>query len=303
MGSGSFSFTSFSDYSISKRKIVDNSTGRVSAQKFETKRLDESLDPNKFNIRECRNTEEHPNTIPVILALDVTGSMSEACDEVASILGILMTKLYEKYKDIEFCIMGIGDIAYDNSPIQMSQFESDVRIAESLDKVYMEHGGGGNDYESYTAAWYMGLKHTQLDCYDKQGRKGIIITMGDEALNPYLSKRYLQENAKEVNEEVDIETKPLYEAAKEKFDIYHIAVDSPHNSYCYYKDKARKTFGEILGSNFKEANIDNLASVIEECIDASVQASSLGQNGYVTESIETKTNAEQNGSINGGISW
>ena len=293
MGSGSFSFTSFSDYSKSKRKIVDNSTGRVSAQKFEAKRLDESLDPNKFKIRECCNTEEHPNTIPVILGLDVTGSMGEACDEVASTLGILMTKLYEKYKDIEFCIMGIGDIAYDDSPIQMSQFESDVRIAESLDKVYMEHGGGGNGYESYTAAWYMGLKHTQLDCYDKQGRKGIIITMGDEALNPYLSKRYLQKNVKELNEEVDIETKPLYEAAKEKFDIYHIAVDSPHNSYYYYKDKARKTFGEILGSNFKEANIDNLASVIEECIDASVQTSSLGQNGYVTESIETKTNAEQ----------
>lgn len=34
----------------------------------------------------------------------------------------------------------------------MSQFESDVRIAEVLDKIYMEHGGRGNAYESYTAA-------------------------------------------------------------------------------------------------------------------------------------------------------
>lgn len=299
MGSGSFSFSSFSDYSISKRKLVDASTGRVSSQTFEASRLDESLDPNKFNIRECRNTEEHPNTIPVILALDVTGSMGKACDEVASTLGILMTKLYKKYKDIEFCVMGIGDIAYDKSPIQMSQFESDVRIAESLDKIYMEHGGGGNCYESYTAAWYMGLKHTQLDCYDKQGRKGIIITMGDEELNPYLSKGYLEKHVKDINEQSDIETKTLYEAAKEKFDIYHIAVDDSHNSYHYHKYEARKTFGDILGSNFKEANINTLANVIEECIDTSVQASSLGQNCYTAESTETKTNVEQNG----GISW
>ena len=67
-----------------------------------------------------------------------------------------MTKLYEDITDVEFMIMGIGDLAYDNSPIQISQFESDIRIAEQLDKLWFENGGGGNDYESYTAAWYMG---------------------------------------------------------------------------------------------------------------------------------------------------
>ena len=54
----------------------------------------------------------------------------------------------------------------------MSQFESDMRIAEALDKIYMEHRGGGNAYESYTAAWRMGLNRTSLDRIDKQEKKG-----------------------------------------------------------------------------------------------------------------------------------
>lgn len=82
-------------------------------------------------------------------------------------------------------IMGIGDLAYDGCPIQVSQFESDIRIAEQLDKIYFEFGGGGNSFESYTAAWYFGSRHTKLDCLNR-GKKGIIITMGDEQLNPYL---------------------------------------------------------------------------------------------------------------------
>ena len=278
MGAGTFTRTSYAAYTASYNdRSYDANTGRVTGQTYKAKHLDKSLDPREFAVRECCNTEEHPNTIPVILALDVTGSMGEACSEVAAALGTIMNNLYEKFEDIEFCIMGIGDLAYDDAPIQMSQFESDVRIAESLDKIYMEHGGGGNDYESYTAAWYMGLKRTKLDCFDKQGRKGIIITMGDEALNPYLSKEYLNE-AINGTEEGNVLTKKLYEQAREKFNIFHIAVDSPKDCYKYHKDKIESTFGQLLGLNFKTSTINNLSQTIEECIMESVNAVPVYQN-------------------------
>lgn len=269
MGSGSFNSTSYLAYSTSLGRTYDTTTGRVTGQTYEAKKLDKSLDPKKFKVRECCNNEEHPNTIPVILGLDVTGSMGAACSEVAAALGTIMKNLYEKFDDIEFCIMGIGDIAYDYAPIQMSQFESDIRIAESLDKVYMEHGGGGNEYESYTAAWYMGLYRTKLDCFDKQGRKGIIITMGDEPLNPYLNKTDLNA-AIDGNEQGDVDTKTLYEKASEKFDIFHIAVDSRQNCYRFNEDKIKETFGKLLGLNFKVSTIDSLSNTIEECISQSV---------------------------------
>ena len=44
-------------------------------------------------------------------------------EEVAKQLNIIMTKLYEKVKDVEFMVMGIGDFAYDRYPLQVSQFE------------------------------------------------------------------------------------------------------------------------------------------------------------------------------------
>ena len=151
MGCGSFTTSSFSAYSHSVGRTYDTTTGRVSGQTYTSRSMDEKLNP-KNVMRECCNTDEHPNTIPVILALDVTGSMGGACEETALALGKIVGDLFEKFKDVQIMVMGIGDRSYDSAPIQISQFESDVRIAEWLDKIWLERGGGGNSFESYTAA-------------------------------------------------------------------------------------------------------------------------------------------------------
>lgn len=291
MGSGSWTTASYAMYSADAGKTYSVTTGRVINQEFHQKWLDKSLDPKLFSIRECVNNEEHPNTIPIILGLDVTGSMGDTCKECAEALGVIMTSLYKKYKDIEFCIMGIGDLAYDSAPVQMSQFESDVRIAESLDKVYMEHGGGGNDYESYTAAWYMGLKRTKLDAVEKQGRKGIIITMGDEKLNPYLPSDKLND-ATNSKEQSDIETNELYKEVSKKFDVYHIAVNDYGNCYNYHKKGIEETFGNLLGKRLKISTINKLSETIESCIDDSLQS-----NPCVTDETQLQVQINENGEI------
>ena len=287
MGSGSFTTTSFKAYSTSRGRTVD-AKGTVTSDNlqdfYRQTNIHKDLNPYKV-VRECCDSEEHPNTIPVIIGLDVTGSMGRACVKTAQNLNIIITSLYDKFDDIEFMIMGIGDLAYDYAPIQASQFESDVRIAEHLDKVYMEHGGGGNGFESYTAAWYFGLHHTKLDCW-KRGKKGIIITMGDEPLNPYLPK-YPLEKITGDNLEADVETKDLYELTKEKFDIYHIAIDDFDDCYEVYKSRVDKTFKEVLKENYKVSTLDELPSTIVKCIENSV-------NGYSTENSVDTTNNNSN---------
>jgi len=298
MGSGSISHSSLRSYATSLGRTYDSDSGRVTGQTYTARSIDPTLDPTKFNVRECVNSEEHPNTIPVILALDVTGSMGSACAETAAALGTIILNLYKNHKDIEICVMGIGDLAYDRAPIQMSQFESDIRIAESLDKIFMEHGGGGNAFESYTAAWYMGLKHTKLDCYDKQGRKGIIITMGDEPLNPYLPARELND-AINGTEQADVETPELYDQAKEKFDIFHIAVDDRNCSYRHHATEIQNSFGQLLGSRLKISTIQCLAQTIEDCINESVS----GGESFVKADGAFLDSPENNNANKDGISW
>ena len=294
MGSGAFTTSSFVNYSVSKKRTVDSSGVVVTdnLQDFYGQRaMHKDLNPYKV-VRECCDSEEHPNTIPVIIGLDVTGSMGGACVKTAQNLNTIITSLYDEFEDVEFMIMGIGDLSYDHAPIQVSQFESDIRIAEHLDNVYMEHGGGGNGFESYTAAWYFGLYHTALDCW-KRGKKGIIITMGDEPLNPYLPKEKLNKVLGD-HVEADVETKDLYQLAKEKFDIYHIAINDKDDCYKRYKDRVDKSFSKVLGEDFKIATLDELPKTIVDCIKDSVGDVTTNP---VDHSVDNTTNSS------GYITW
>lgn len=271
MGCGSFSSSSYAHYCKSTGRTYDEKTDRTSGQFYTSRKLNEAMNP-KGVIRECVNTEEHPNTVPVILALDVTGSMGSACKETAQALAKIVKTLYNRYDDVEIMVMGVGDFECDSAPLQVGQYESDVRIASDLDNVYMEMGGGGNAYESYTAPWYFGLHHTKLDCFDKQGRKGIIITMGDEPMNPYLRKcdiqRVIGDNVQE-----HVYTDKLYEEASKKFDIYHIAVDNIATSYSRYRNAIKSSFGDLLGQNFVVSTINELSDTICNCVSKSIEAS------------------------------
>ena len=272
MGGGSWSCSVFDDYTRASKGM--SSTAYTTAVNLSTQdifknySLDEMLNP-KNVMRECCDSEEHPNTLPVILALDVTGSMGNAAIKTAQTLNDIMTHLYEAVmdEDIEFCIMGIGDLAYDRSPIQISQFESDIRIAEQMDKVFFEFGGGGNKFESYTAAWYMGSRHCRLDC-NKRGKKGIIITMGDELPNPYLPKKWLSEVTGDTLQS-DIDTRELYEEVREKFDVYHISIDDDDTCYELYKGDYHldDEWSRLLGKdNYFVSSLNKLPVIITEII-------------------------------------
>lgn len=289
MGTGSWTTRAFADYTVATKNVanVDDfvTCNNISTQDvFRVNRLSKVLDPKNI-MRECRDNDEHPNTMPVILALDITGSMGEASVAVAKQLGKIMEDIYsdEAVPDVEFCMMAIGDLAYDTTPIQMGQFESDIRIAEQLDAIYFEGCGGGNNYESYTAAWYMGLNHCDLDCW-KRGRKGIIITLGDELPNPYLPKLgRLNGLADATGDKLqdNIETKELLPQVREKFDVYHISVNDPHSSYEYNNRKGEidKQWRELLGeNNYFVCGLNDLGKTISSIVTGSIPSTDGGNN-------------------------
>ena len=285
MGSGSWNMDRYRDYSRSMGRTVSGSGAldmsgiRNARQIYRKTKLDPTLSPWRV-MRECCDSKEHPETKPVILALDVTGSMGPSCLRVAGELNPIMMDAFEHYTDMEFMIMGIGDTdTSDQAPIQISQFESDIRIASQLDRVWIEFGGGGNCFESYTAAWYMGLKHTALDCW-KRGKKGTIITMGDEPLNPYLPMERMRELTGDPLQR-DVDTEELYREVLPYFNVYHLAVSDPLNSYHFYAKNIESSFGRLLGDHFRVTTVEQLPQAIAACLMDSMSHSDMGRDVFL----------------------
>lgn len=145
------------------------------------------------------------------------------------------------------------------------------KIAPGMCRLSMNGGIAvktSNGYKSYNVKngrltkWYFGLNHTKLDCWNR-GQKGVIITMGDEPMNPYLPKKALSAVTGD-DLQSDIETAQLYTDASEKFDIYHMYVK---HGYGRYQENVHKTFGQLLDENhLKDTSVDKIADDIIDIV-------------------------------------
>lgn len=301
MGGGTWTANAYKTYATTKfgaDALTSAGTLKATINRqdvYKATSLDPALDP-RDAFRECRDTEEHPNTVPVILALDVTGSMGSAALAVARELNSVMLELYEKIPDVEFCIMALGDTHYDKYPIQMSQFESDIRVAENLDKVVFEGGGGCNSWESYTAAWYMAANRTDLDCW-KRGKKGILITMGDEPINPYLDKKELSVVLGDIQAtDSELLTKDLYKQVSERYDVHHICVDHRCISGCGYEHwESALPQGHVHRSSVDEIK-KSIIGIITECYEKEHKNTESVEQTH-TEQQESPFNLNNEGEI------
>ena len=98
-------------------------------------------------VRESRDTEAHKFKTPIIIAFDVTGSMSKRPEEmIKDQFPKLMDKLLQiGVRDPELLFLAIGDHECDDYPLQAGQFEiTTENILDCIQNFYLEKGGGGN---------------------------------------------------------------------------------------------------------------------------------------------------------------
>ncbi len=151
-------------------------TDKIFTQNVEKKMHDE-MNPKNITFRECCDSELHPNTIPIQLYLDVTGSMGHIPHQmIKDGLPTLMGTLIENgVKDASLMFGAIGDHEADRCPLQVAQFESgDAELDMWLTRTYLEGNGGGNGGESYLLAWYFASKHVKIDSFNKRKVKGFV---------------------------------------------------------------------------------------------------------------------------------
>ena len=149
----------------------------------------------KDKIRESCDSEEHPTSYPIIIGLDVTGSMGRVPENLIkqAFPEIMKTIMEQGVEHAQICFVGIGDHYSDDAPIQVGQFETSDELTEKwLKAIYIEGGGGGNNGESYQLAWYFAAFHTKTDAFEKRKIKGTLITIGDEPCHSSISGKVLK---------------------------------------------------------------------------------------------------------------
>lgn len=248
MGSGSWSSSSYSDYAT-RTSYATKSTREV----FSNSNVPDSLRVNKITLRESCDSEDNPNSTPVILALDVTGSMGEYAAKIAKeSLPELMGDIYEKrpITNPHLMFMGIDDIhTYrKDSSLQVSQFEADIRILEQLRDIYLVGGGGGNNSESYDLAWYFAAHKTAIDSFNKRGQRGFLFTFGDEEA-PYETITEADLVALfGTGQYASVTPQESLAAAREKYNVFHVVIEQGD----YYRtrpSRVRESWTEIMGNN------------------------------------------------------
>jgi hypothetical protein len=234
MGAGSFdkhAYRSFSD-----------SVKHTPTDEIYSSHLNSNLDPKGIKMRESRDSADNPQSTPIIIALDVTGSMGMIADVIArSGLGTLFTSILDRkpITNPHIMFMGVGDANCDSAPLQVSQFEADKRIIEQLTQIYLEHGGGGNNSESYNLPWYFASEHTVHDSYQKRAKRGYLFTVGDEESPEALTKAQIKQF---IGDDVERNIDPMesLEAAQRTYDCFHVVIKEGSH--------ARSHLSRVMGS-------------------------------------------------------
>lgn len=219
MGHGRWDAGAWASYSAKHK-------GKARHEIFTAKGMTDSFDPTKITLRESRDSVENPASTAIILASDVTGSMGQIAEVmIRSGLDTTMREIYNRkpVSDPHVMVMAVGDAECDSAPLQVSQFEADIRLAEQLKNFWIEGGGGGNGGESYHLPWYFAAMKTSADCFEKRGKKGYLFTIGDEPILPDISK----ENLRRVfgdGAQADLSSADMLAMASRSYEVFHVVL-------------------------------------------------------------------------------
>jgi hypothetical protein len=266
MGGGSWKSSDYLSYASNKglvshdTKVNDDgkfdwsaykTTTKSAAEIFTNHSVSQALDPRKAKLRESRDSKEHPKSHASIFGIDNTGSMGFIAKAIIQeSLPKMMQEIYDRkpVTDPQIMFQAINDIDH-GGWAQISQFESDIRIAEQLHEFWLQSGGGSNDCESYTLPWYFAAHHCVTDCWEKRKEKGIIYTIGDEKPNAHLTKARLKEQFGEVVAQGHLDTETLLKDVRKKWHVFHVIIEE--GSYARSNlNETRSAWNDLLGKEY-----------------------------------------------------
>jgi hypothetical protein len=225
-------------------------SGKKTDEIFTARGLDPAMSPDKITVREARDSVHNPHSTPIVIGVDVTGSMGILADNlVRTGLGVLFREVYDRrpVPDPQILTLAIGDARYDRAPVQVGQFEADLKALTWLERIYLEHGGGGNNTESYELAYYFARYMTSTDSFEKRNQPGFLFTLGDEDPTPYVEKAHVKKVFGKILQR-DIPFRDLVDDVRRMYIPYHIVI--AEGNYAHGRvDAVRKAWGAVMGES------------------------------------------------------
>ena len=230
MGHGRWDSSSYKSYAASA-STRDRHELYTRSSHHDVTESKQAINIEDIGFRESRDSEDNPVSTPIIIGLDVTGSMGMIPEKLTKgALGTLVEQTLQRkpVTDPHMCFLGIGDAcAGDRAPLQATQFEADNTICVQLTDLFLEGGGGGNNFESYDLAWAFAVGKCQTDAWEKRQAKGMLFTIGDEMFPKRTNVEYV---AKRVLGQAGEDTTPesLLTLAQERYHVFHVIIAQGH---------------------------------------------------------------------------
>lgn len=162
----------------SKRRAAADRAASLGPRTYEKKGKpkEKIIDPKKHIETTSKN--------PLIIAVDVTGSMADWPFEIFDRLPLLYNTLSQYREDLEICFAAIGDAIVDDWPLQVTTFASGFDLEQLLGSLYGE-GGGGDAPESYGLFAHWVNTHVKIPQLQEPP---FMIVFGDVNMHPKVSK-------------------------------------------------------------------------------------------------------------------
>jgi hypothetical protein len=291
MGYGNYSFTAHA-------ALTADRAHKPGTEVFRQTQCHALMNPKGLKVRECRDSADHPDSLGIAFALDVTGSMGDipkllARQELPNFMKLLTAC---NVTDPQLMFMAIGDATSDRAALQVGQFESTAELMDQwLTWSYLEGGGGGSGEESYELALYVAAQHTDMDNWVKRKKKGYLFMTGDELPYPAVSRHQIEALVGEKLDE-DIPIEEVVAAAAETYHIFFLIPDLVRRRRC------EPRWRELLGDHAicMESPVDTCAvaaaivGLTEQRIpDLDTLSSILSNNGISREHIGSTIRAIQ----------
>jgi hypothetical protein len=202
----------YGSYSIeAHRALLSERASLEHGAVFTRHAVDPAMDPRGVALRESRDSEAHPESVGIVFALDISGSMGEVPHQLATrTLPTFMEAVLAVLPDPQILFMALADARWvDFAPLQVGQFESEAALMDRwLASTFLPAPGWNPPQippqylgESYDLAMYFAARHTSMDCLGKRGKRGYFFMTGDEvplaALDPEHVRRALGDGAQE----------------------------------------------------------------------------------------------------------